>query len=154
MNQISQDALNETISYNKKSVLPKLDFDYEFSIDSEKGGYFDIVNLGNGLAEIVKIRASFDEVEIKTDAKTISDLGRKYGLIGFNFFEGDIIPAGGKVRLINVPARRIAASEICPQDKARKSILERLSLSVDYKSVYDEIQTKGLNYTSPNTFNC
>lgn len=153
-NQLSRDSLIAALEHNQKSLQPKLAFRYKLSIGANDGGYFLIKNVGQGLADIVSIQANYKGNKQNTDAASLSDLGREFGMVGYNFNIGEALGAGDTVKIFDIPPRRIDRDEICPEDKARKEFFENLELHVVYKSTYGKEDNLILKYTSPNRFDC
>ena len=147
-------AMDSVVQNVQGSLVPKLRFNYSLSIGADKGGWFQIENIGAGVAEIVDIRFKYKGETKKTDAETLSGLGKPFRLSAFDVRKGDLVAPGSPITIYWTPPRYIDPKFVCPEDKARKVFFEDFDLEVDYKSFFGYKDTLKLVYVSPNKLNC
>ena len=154
--RIAADSANSSKSHNELSLRPLLDFQTKLSIGPgpTDGGYVRLVNLGEGPAVIRKIKATYQETEVETSARSLYAIGGQYGLIASDLREKQVIAKGGEAYIFRVSPANFPASEICPRDRQRKLFVEKLRIIVEYESLYHIVQSVELRYTSPNTYSC
>ena len=147
-------AMNNVVENVQGSLTPKLRFNYSLSIGADKGGWFQIENIGAGVAEITDIRFKYKGEAKKTDAKTLATLGKPFNLSAFDLRKGDLVSPGSPVTVYWTPPRYIEPKLVCPEDRARKTFFEDFDLEIDYRSFFGYMATLKLVYESPNKLNC
>lgn len=147
-------AMESVVQNVQGSLVPKLRFNYSLSIGVDKGGWFQIENIGAGVAEIVDIRFRYKGETKNTDAETLAGLGKPFRLSAFDLRKGDLVAPGSPITIYWTPPRNIDPKLVCPEDKARKAFFEDFDLEIDYKSFFGLKDSLKLVYTSPNKLNC
>jgi len=150
----SESSLASLIATTEKLLEPELRFTYVLGIGPLMSGHFSVENSGGGMATIKAIRASVDGRDIMTDAASLSEVGRRYGLVGHTLKVDETIGPGRAAKVFDIPAKTVPGPLICRDDKDRKMFFERLQLEIDYTSLLGAAKTKKHEYRSSNTFNC
>lgn len=150
----SEMSLASLIATTKMLLEPELRFTYVLGIGPQSSGHFSIENSGGGMATIKAIRASVNGREIKTDAASLSEAGRQYGLVGHTLKVGETIGPGRAAKIFDIPAKEIPNQWICREDKERRRFFERLQLEIDYTSLLGAMKTQKHEYKSTNNQSC
>jgi hypothetical protein len=150
--RITDRNLTATVEHNQLSLLPKLDFRYKFSIGptAGDGGFLRLVNLGDGIATITNIHATFDGLPLRTDAASLSRIANPYGIRAWSLGVDQVLASKDAIPLFHIDPQVYPAGEVCQKDRERKRFFERLKIDVEYESLYHRRDTVRFRYTSTN----
>jgi hypothetical protein len=146
-----------TLAHNEQSVRPFLDFKYKLGIgasDSSKeaGGFLRLANIGDGLAVITAVDATFDGLRIGTTAGELKALVEKNlenndDFVANSLKVGQGISPGSHITVYLIGEKTgTDATARCRKDSARKKFAERLKVLVTYESKYGYKQTAPFEY--------
>jgi hypothetical protein len=153
----SHETVTATLLHNEQSVRPFLDFKYRLGIgqgeaEKEPSGFLRLANIGDGLAKITAIEATFDGIPIGTSAKELRALVEKHldnndDFVANSLKVGQGISPGGHITLYFISERKgTDPTGRCRKDAARKGFAERLKIKVTYESKYGHVQTAPFEY--------
>jgi hypothetical protein len=154
--EVSRDTLDIQRKHDELSIKPILEFRYKFGISAvrEDSGFLALINVGEGPATITRIVATFDGNPVQTEADSLARISRGLGLISRTLRVDQSIGSGGATTLFGIPARNLRPTEVCPADSARKNFFQQMQIEVEYKSLYNKLDTARFSYRSTNTSGC
>jgi len=150
--KLSKQTLDSARIHNELSLRPMLDFQYQFNIDEDRGGFLKLVNVGEGPAEITAVSMTLDGRPV--DQARLSKILDRTGIHPFELRVRQGVVKYGQIALFNIAPAKIPSGEVCPRDRRRKDFFSRLKIVVQYESLYHHPDTAYFTYASTNTSDC
>ena len=145
----------QAIVHQQESERPFLDFQYKLGIgDGENdGGFLRLFNLGESVAIITKVSASYEGRQIETTAVSFHKIAPK-GFESRELRTGQAIGKGAFISIYTIPPAKLGKLQSCLMDRERKEFATKLKVAITYESLSHITNTATMEYSPPQGHCC